>query len=371
MLRIIHAADLHLSSGPDKEYGLEVLRELIGLANARQADFLLLCGDIFDSFKDLKDISLLNALRVETQLLRKDCRALYIPGNHEALGLGPRDKLSNIKFSRLELAVDEASPFGGITVETPDAEFICVPHAADYSGYRKWDLPAKAPGRARVLLMHGTSSAVYRGPDQEEQQAGIIPDSLFAWTEADYAALGHVHSARETLIGGTAAVYCGSARVWRKWEEGPRKAVYFEIEGGKIGPREDLPLKAAGEFRSFTLPVDPDSSVPPAAMQDLLDKCRAPYRDYLLLNFSGLVEDANALAELKLVVESVVKAKNPRKLEIVSGEVESYGGLAGNGLAKEFLEQLDARRPPEGSPEMPVWLAARQQGLAALAGDLE
>ena len=371
MLKIIHASDLHLSSGSDKEYGLEVLRELVGLANAKQADFLLLAGDLFDSFKDLKDNSLLNAVRLETRLLREGCRALYIPGNHEELGRGPKDKLSNFDLGRLELMTGEASAFGGKTVETPDAEFICVPHAADYSGYRQWKLPAKTPGRARVLLMHGTSSAVYRGPDAEDQQAGVIPDSLFAWVEADYAALGHVHAARESLVGGALAVYCGSARVWRKWEDGPRKAVFFETEGGRIGAREDLVLKSAGEFRHFTVPVNPDSTIPPAAMQELLDKCQAPYRDYIVLSFSGLVEDANALAELKIVVESVLKAKNPRKLEIISEEVESYGGLAENGLAKQFLEKLDARRPPEGSPELPLWLAARQQGLAALAGGLE
>lgn len=371
MLRIIHASDLHLSSGEDKEYGLEVLRELVALANAKQADFLLLAGDLFDSFKDLKDNSLLTAVRAEAELLRKDCRALYIPGNHEELGRGPKDKLSNFDFGRLELIAGEASAFGGKTIETPDAEFICVPHAADYSGYRKWALPAKTPGRARLLLMHGTSSAVYRGPDPEEQQAGVIPDSLFAWLEADYAALGHVHSSRETIIGGAIAVYCGSARVWRKWEDGPRKAVYFETEGGRIGARENLILASAGEYRYFTLPVNPDSSVAPAAMQELLDKCQAPYKDYIVVRFSGLVEDARALADVKAVVESVLKAKNPRRLEVLSSQVESFGGLAENGLAKQFLEKLDAKRPPEDSAELPAWLAARQQGLAALAGDLE
>ncbi|OGS12931.1 MAG: hypothetical protein A2285_07340 [Elusimicrobia bacterium RIFOXYA12_FULL_57_11] len=371
MLRILHASDLHLTSGPDREYGLEVLRELVCLANSRQADFLLLCGDLFDSFKDLKENSLLNSVRQEVQLLRAGCRALYIPGNHEDIGRGPKDRLSSFDLGRLELMTDAAAACGGKTLETPEAEFICVPHSSDYSGYRKWQLPPKAPGRARLLLMHGTSSAVYRGPDQEEQQAGVIPDSLFAWLEADYAALGHVHSARETLIGGTLAVYCGSARVWRKWEDGPRKAVFFETEGGKIGARQDLFIKAAGEYRYFTLPVNPDSSILPTAMRELLEKCPAPYRDYIVVRFSGLVEDANALAGLKSVVEGVLRAKNPRRLELLSDQVEIFGGLADNALAKQFLEKLDSRRPAEDSPEMPRWVAARQQGLAALAGDLE
>ena len=371
MLKVLHTSDLHLSAGEDRDYALAVLREIVSLANSKQADFLLVCGDLFDAFKDIKDSALLNSALGELRLLRKDCRALYIPGNHENLGRGSKEKLSNFDLGRLELAADCGCGFGGGVVTVPDAEFICVPYAADYSGYRNWKLPAKTQGRARLLLMHGTSSAVYRGPDQEEQQGGIIPDSLLAWVEADYAALGHVHSRGETLIASTLAAYCGSARVWRRGESGPRKAVFFETEGGKIGPRQELPLRAAGEYRHFTLPLNPDCSIAPAAMRELLEKYPAPLRDYIAVSFSGLVEDANALPEVKKVIEDVLRAKNPRRLEIFSDQVETYGGFAENGLAKEFLDKLDSCRPAEGAADMPLWLAARRQGLAALAGELE
>jgi exonuclease SbcD len=371
MIKVVHSSDLHLTSGEDRQYGLEVLRELVGQANAKEAGFLLFCGDLFDSFDDLRRGPLVNSVRQELELLRAGCRALYIPGNHEELGRGPEDKLSNYDFGRLELALDPASPFGGKLVQVPGAEFVCVPHAADYAAYREWKLPPKKPGCARVVLLHGTSSAVYRGPDPEEKGAGVIPDALFSWLRADYAALGHVHAARETEEGGCAVVYPGSARVWRRAEAGPRKAVYFEIEEGKIGPRQDLALSSAGEYRCFTLPLDPDATVPGAELEALLEKCSRPYKDYIAVRFSGLVEDANAFAAMKKTVESLVLAKSPRRFEILPDEVQTYGGLAGNELAKEFLEKLDARKPPEGSPEQARWLAARRQGLAVLAGELE
>lgn len=366
MLKLLHAADLHLSSGPEREYGLEVLRELINLANSKQADLLLFCGDLFDSFKDIQDSKLLGAVRDEAQKLHKNCRILYIPGNHESLGMGEKDKLSNFNFGRVELMADPASVFGGRTLELPAADIICVPHAQDYAGYRKWPLPPKREGTARVLMMHGTSSAVYRGPDPEEGSAGVIPDSLFDWLEADYAALGHVHSARESRIGGALAVYCGSARIWRRREEGPRKAVYFEIKDGEVGGKEDLLLQSAGQCRVFTLPLDPDAGVPPAAMRGLLEKLSSPERDYVVVSLSGLVEDANALSATERALDDVLRAKNPRRLEILSGEVENYGGAASNELAKQFLSRLDAARPPAGSPETELWFAARRQGLAAL-----
>ena len=145
--------------------------------------------------------------------------------------------------------------------------------------------------------MHGTSSAVYRGPDPEEEKAGVIPDSFFNWLEADYAALGHVHAARESRIGGALAVYSGSARVWRRGEEGPRKVVCFEAVNGKIEGKEDHVLRSAGEYRSFRLPLEPDSTVQPAAMRELMEKLGSPSRDYIEVLLSGLIEDANALAE--------------------------------------------------------------------------
>ncbi|HBA61592.1 MAG TPA: hypothetical protein DCZ92_12415 [Elusimicrobia bacterium] len=366
MLKLLHAADLHLSSGPEKEYGLEVLREIISLANQKQADFVLFCGDLFDSFKDLKSGKLLDAVKEEAQRLHNNGRILYIPGNHESLGMGEQDKFSNFNFGRIELMADPSSEFGGRVLELPAADIVCVPHAQDYSGYRKWPLPPKRAGTARVLMMHGTSSAVYRGPDPEEGGAGVIPDSLFEWLGTDYAALGHVHSARESRIGGTLAVYCGSARVWRRREEGPRKAVYFEIKDGEIAGKEDLLLQSAGQYRAFTLPLDPDAGVPPAAMRGLLEKLSSPERDYVVVSLSGLVEDANALSATERALEDVLRAKSPRKLEILSGEVENYGGAASNELAKQFLARLDAVKPPAGSPETELWFAARRQGLAAL-----
>ena len=91
----------------------------------------------------------------------------------------------------------------------------------------------------------------------------------------------------------------------------------------------------------------------------------------MAVRFCGLVENFNALAAVKATVESLVRAKSPRKFELLPDDVQTYGGLAQNELAGQFLERLDARRPAEGSPEMAAWLAARREGLAVMFGDLE
>src|SRR3954471_17608578 len=83
MPRILHAADLHLSDA-EREYGLAVFAELIETARRERVDYLLFCGDLFNSFAD-------------AEKLRGDFRRilgsppfefLYLPGNHEELHRG-------------------------------------------------------------------------------------------------------------------------------------------------------------------------------------------------------------------------------------------------------------------------------------------
>jgi DNA repair protein SbcD/Mre11 len=369
MLKVLHAADLHLTAGGDREYSLSVLRALVAAANARGADFLLLCGDLFDTFRDAADHDLLAEVREILGVLRQDCRVLYIPGNHEALGRGAGESLAKFDLGRLELCCDAASPWGGRLVEAGEAQFLCVPHAADYTGFRSWNIPAKPAGAARVLLMHGLNSAVYSGPDPEEEKAALIPDSLLSWAEADYAALGHVHCAGEALIGGRPAAYPGSARVWRAGETGPRKALYFEIAGGLVGPRQDAVLAEAGQYREFELPLDPDASVPAAAMRRLLEACPDISRDYVRVEFRGFVDNANDAEDARRLVENALRARLPRRLETDLSGLRVLGGLAANALAREFLEKLDLLRPPAGEAAEAEWAAARRLGLEALAAE--
>ena len=76
-----------------------------------------------------------------------------------------------------------------ISVQAAGVEFVCVPHAADYDGYRGWKVPAKKPGAFRVAMVHALNSTIYTGPDEEsDSRTGAIEDDFFTRFAVDYLA---------------------------------------------------------------------------------------------------------------------------------------------------------------------------------------
>ncbi|MCX5791851.1 MAG: DNA repair exonuclease, partial [Elusimicrobia bacterium] len=214
MTKIIHAADLHLKE-TEKDYCFGVLAEIIDLAAKEGAAFLLFCGDLFDSFEDMK--ALKDAFRLKLERL-KGCEVIYLPGNHENLRRAPAESLESYDLGPVTKCL--AKPY--TLLARNGVEFLAVAHQESYAGYRDWGAPPVAEGKARVLLLHGTDSSVYTGPETEETKSGVIDGDLFEALGADYAALGHIHARSERRAGRCLACYSGSARVWRGGEEGPR-----------------------------------------------------------------------------------------------------------------------------------------------------
>ncbi len=87
-MKLIHCADLHISKS-EREYSLNVFKEILEIANREHADFLLICGDLFDSYNDAE------ALRIEVReylsILHAECKVYFAPGNHEELQKKNRD----------------------------------------------------------------------------------------------------------------------------------------------------------------------------------------------------------------------------------------------------------------------------------------
>ena len=98
----------------------------------------------------------------------------------------------------------------------------------------------------------------------------LTPD-LFQRAGADYAALGHIHSARTIRLRSTSPdapvqtsalvlSYPGSARVCRRGETGPRSANMIEV--GENIRETQLVLKSAGQYREILLDVGLDGAIP-------------------------------------------------------------------------------------------------------------
>src|SRR5210317_291349 len=98
MITIIHCADLHLENGEDREYSLSVLEEILMIAENKKADYLLICGDLFNSFDDAE--ALRNEFRSYLSILPESCKTLFLPGNHDELRKGNRS-LSSLDFGKI------------------------------------------------------------------------------------------------------------------------------------------------------------------------------------------------------------------------------------------------------------------------------
>jgi hypothetical protein len=359
MPRLLHAADLHLSEA-DKGYGLSVFAELIESAARERADYLLFCGDLFDTFADA------GKLRGDFRRIlgTAPCEFLYLPGNHEDIRKGGGE-LSRLDWGAA--TVLNAVPFsllrrdrGGVPVE-----FLAIPHQEGYSGYGTWPVPAKE-ARWRIALAHGVVAGLaYRGPDDEGGASALDPD-LFQRFYADYAALGHIHGRRCQSIGRVSFAYPGSTRVWRRHESGPRGAWLLDLPAsGPLPEPAFLPLASAGEYRHYALPLSLEGEPPDV---DALAKTWSP-ADYVYLVFSGIVEDENVVAALADRLRAR-HAGRVRVLEIDREGVSALPGIAGQPLARKFLDAWDKRMPGAGGNHA-EWIRARELALNAIKSGLE
>lgn len=357
MPRILHAADLHLSE-TDREYSLAVFSELIEAARRERVDYLIFCGDLFNTFTD-------------AEKLRGDFRRilgsppfefLYLPGNHEDLQRGSGE-LARLDWGAA--TVLHGRPFtllrrdrGGLPIE-----FLAVPHQDNYNGYGNWQVPPKEAA-LRVALAHGVVAGMaFRGPDDEGGGAALDPD-LFLRFRVDYAALGHIHGRRCQKTGPLTMAYPGSTRVWRKNESGARGAYLLEWNGGPLTEPVFLPLASAGEYRHYALPLGLEGDFPD------LDRIAPGWgrADYIELEFTGLVEDERIVAKLAESLQESYGSK-VRRLEIEREGVSAFPGIASHPIVKQFLAVWNQRMP--GPEDRPVWLRAREMALNSLKTHLE
>lgn len=358
MAKIIHTADLHLKAA-EKVYCYAVLDEILALAASEKADFLVIAGDLFDSFADFE------ALRKEVRhkffsLHEAGTRVIYIPGNHESRG-GSSD-LAAFSFDPAQFYARPPFAF----FEADGVEFVCVPHAANYDGYRDWKLPPKGEGRTRVAVLHALNSAIYAGPEEEPgSRAGVIEDDFFSRFAVDYAALGHVHAGRVQRLGGAVACYPGSPRVWRAHprEAGPKTVSVVETGSLPVSVRA-VEIQAAGRYREFGLPVGPDGAPSPADAQRV--EAAAGPRDQVRVVFSGVVEDENAALAAAEALRARLAARC-RHAEVLL-ETAVASAIRSSDLAKSFLAGMEEVRPDdEAGQDYRRWLLARQYGLQEIA----
>jgi exonuclease SbcD len=210
-LKLVHTSDVHLETdtfgtGPKGEELRNRVRgafaNVIELANERDADLLLIVGDLFDSSR-VSPEGLAFAL---STIGRARMPVVMIPGNHDAhdersiyAALAP-----NAMPENLHLILEPE----GRTIHFPDLAVqiwgrAMVEHTPDYRPLM--GVPEPLPGRWNIALAHG-----FFMEDGDVMRSSPITAEEIEATGYHYVALGHVHVWNDVSQGPTRAFYCGT-----------------------------------------------------------------------------------------------------------------------------------------------------------------
>ena len=253
MLKIIHGADFHLDSpfsGLTPERAArrrgeqrELLDRLAGLAREKNADLVLLSGDLLDSERVYRETG--DALRAA--LADIPCPVFIAPGNHDFFG--PRSVWN--------------------TLDWPDHVHIFdAPEWVELPGCALWGRAFTAPhqetcplegltvpddGKLHIACLHGDVGGDY----------GPISAMDIAASGLDYLALGHVHQASGLQKAGkTFWAYPGCPEGRGFDELGDKGVLVVTVDDGGAVSAEFVPL---ARRRYEILTVDVTGAESPAA----------------------------------------------------------------------------------------------------------
>lgn len=191
MIRILHAADLHLDSPFDalseekaalrRREQRSLLRSLAEIRTEKRADIVLLSGDLFDSDSSWAETEELLILT----LSEMSVPVFIAPGNHDYYALSSR-------WSKLRLPgnvhVFTSSDFDGVVLDELGARVWGAAFTDRYSEAKLDTLRIpRQDGLTELVCVHGevgNPSSRYDPIDERD----------IAASGADYIALGHVHS---------------------------------------------------------------------------------------------------------------------------------------------------------------------------------
>lgn len=343
MIRFLHTADLHLSQ-KEKEYSLSVLQEIVSAAREEECTHILFCGDLFDRNGDIA------ALKedVKTILKKFPGKILYIPGNHEELGLPEGTYPISADLSPMSYPQKgESYKLWTEEIDGVDAEFFGFPfnRNLDYSNIQFNEKKVQY----RIALLHGTETKLveYLGPSTEEADS-ILDSKPFLEAKFDYLALGHIHSERSERSGSLLKAYPGSPRVVSSGEFGPRTVNIVSLGKNGAPVIAKRILSSAGEYKEFSLSATLTGEVPDLSkIQALVSE-----KDSVRIKVGGIVEDEHTVVE---ILERFSKSLVCRKVETKTNDLRTSSALIDNPIAKIFYEKLMFKKEHWNSPDVPDW----------------
>lgn len=225
MTRLLHTADLHLSSEHPERW--EALEAVTDLAAEWEVDGVLVAGDLLDVARGSAALR----ARVKGAFERLQVPVFVIPGNHDRAAFAPGQDWG----SRTHVLADEpactsdalaGAPVTGIPFPgEPVSLTRILPDVHD----------AVKESASRIVLLHGTlveAGDPHILSESQEDEGGRYFPCLLEELEAldvDYVALGHYHQPDLRRIGSGFVAYSGSPAPVGSHAWGPRRVVQIEL----------------------------------------------------------------------------------------------------------------------------------------------
>lgn len=214
MVRVLHTADVHLSTGDD--HTVSALESVLAAADSLNVDALTVGGDLFDTARDAE--SLRDSLR--SMFSEREYPVLAIPGNHDS-----EVYRSNLFFgSDFVPATD--TPFHQFELPDRGARVTCLPFTPDPTEELLVELQNRDPfDGVEFLLLHCSLEAPFSEAVGDESTRRYFPvtEHQLAELEFEYYLAGHYHSNHlASLPNGGTFVYPGSPASVTRGETGRR-----------------------------------------------------------------------------------------------------------------------------------------------------
>ncbi len=326
----LHLADLHIGKSVN-EFDMTadqraVLQQIIGIAENRRADAVLISGDIYDRAVPSEE-----AVRLFDWFLRelaaRRIAVFAITGNHdsdERLNFGT----SFFTDSGIYLTARYDGTMSPVTLQDADGpvHFWMLPFVRRYTvaqyhpdaQIRSYDEAVRCaladarlnPAERNVILSHQFVTAGGADPslsgsenDPPESVGAVEKVDVSAYSSYDYAALGHIH--RPQRVGRETVRYSGS----------PLKYSLSEIDQDKSVPVVTLGPKQSGDAAGTCVTVEKVPLVPPHEMRclkgkiaDLLDPRNVTDpEDYLQVILTDEEPLSGAMARIQAVYPNTME----------------------------------------------------------------
>ena len=358
MVKILHAADLHLDSpfrglGPEqararRREARENLDRLAAFANAGEVDLVLLAGDLFDGSEVYPE-----TVEAMVKAFSKIHGRVFIaPGNHDFYDpFGPYGKIdwpANVTvFKSKTIEAVELPELGCVVYGAAFTDSACTDDLL--GGFR-----APKDERVHIMVLHGDvdGGRRYNG----------FPKAEIGESNLDYLALGHIHAySGIQKTWGTVWAYPGCPEGRGFDECGPRGVILGTVDKNDA----DLHFVSFARHKYEILTVDVTGCDPAEAVEEALQDAGTAMDLYRIV-FTGET-DAGGL-DLPALQERLAQRFYQLELRDETRIASALWERAEeNSLRGLFLKNLLERKSTAASPEEEALIErAARFGLAAL-----